>query len=208
MLTEEVNIRNDGAEVELALGVVDSFIRSLGITGRDAMHLRLISEEAIGMIRAVAGDYDAVFRISGDDKECVVNLTSKVRMDPQKRKEFLSVSTSGRNESARGIVGKIRELIEIGMENYENVCGLSIPSGSKPVSYGMMGMEKSVLEWSLDRYRRSVSVSIDESEAYQQAWDELEKSVIANIADNVLVGIMNDMLEISIYKGIGKTKAS
>ncbi|MBQ8956076.1 MAG: hypothetical protein IJ075_03815 [Lachnospiraceae bacterium] len=208
MRTEEVYVKNDGTGLEFALRVTDSFVKTQGLTGRNAMHMRLITEEMIGMVSAIAGEFKSLFWIEGDDKECTYHLTADLEIDQEKRKEFLSASTSGKNESARGIMGKIRELIEIGMENYEDVSKLQMQYGIDPVSYGMMGMDNDMMsqaavQWSLQKYRDSVSDSIDEGEGYKEAWDELEKSVIANITDDVRVGIMNDRLVLTILKKFG-----
>jgi hypothetical protein len=47
----------------------------------------------------------------------------------------------------------------------------------------------------LDEYRSSLS-----REEQTEAWDELEKSVIASVADNVTVGVRGKCAEIVIMK--------
>ena len=48
-------------------------------------------------------------------------------------------------------------------------------------------------EWSLVNYRKTAVSGTDE-------WDELEKSVIANLADDVTVGIIKGKVEIAVKK--------
>ena len=48
-------------------------------------------------------------------------------------------------------------------------------------------------KWSLDNYRNAVS---KEKEKY----DELEKSIVANLADDVVVGIKGKQVEIVVVK--------
>ena len=49
--------------------------------------------------------------------------------------------------------------------------------------------------WSLENYRSSVK-----KEEASEAWDELEKSVIASVADDVIVGIKGKRASIVIVK--------
>jgi hypothetical protein len=49
--------------------------------------------------------------------------------------------------------------------------------------------------WSLDQYRSTV----DRSERAEE-WDELEKSVIASVADDVVVGVKGKRADIVVIK--------
>ncbi len=205
MTTEEVYVKNDGTGFDTAQRFVDSFADEVHLSKRSALHLRLLTEEMLGMVKALSQDFKALFWLEGDDKECRLRLHANIEMDPAKRRGLMAASTSGRNISAKGIMGKIRELVEIGMENYDDVGKLQMRYGVSPVSYGMMGintemMNQAVVSWSLKQYRDNVSDSKDENEINEAAWDELEKSIIANIADDVQVGIMKDNVDLIVTK--------
>ena len=109
-------------------------------------------------------------------------------------------------ESAKGIMGKIRELFETGMENYQEVAALQSDYGVGTLGYGEMGLDSSyamtqaAMVWSLNRYRGSVENNPENSETKSEAWDELEKSVVANIASDVRVGILKDKITLVIEK--------
>ena len=49
--------------------------------------------------------------------------------------------------------------------------------------------------WKLEEYRNSVK-----KDEQAEAWDELEKSVIASVADDVIVGVKGRCAEIVIIK--------
>lgn len=205
MTTEQVYVKNDGSGLAQALHVTDAFIVKQHLSKRDTMHVRLLAEEMLGMVRAITGEFKALFWVEGNNEECRIKLNANVEMDSDKRRGLMSASTSGKNASTKGIMGKIREIVEIGMENYEDVSRIQAEYGVDPINYGMMGidnemMSQAVLAWSLRQYRDNVYESKDESEAYEEAWDELEKSVIANLADDVCVGILKDKVEITITK--------
>ena len=206
--TEEVYVKNDGTGLDFAHSVVDSFVNAEKLSGRQAMHVRLLAEEMLGMVRAISGEFKALFWIEGDNKECRLRLNADTDMDPEKRRGLMSASSSGKNIAARGIMGKIREFIEVGMENYDDVSRLQMRYGVSPVSYGMLGvdnetMNQALLSWSLKQYREEMSDTKDESEENEEAWDELEKSIVANIADDVQVGIMQDKVELIVTKRFG-----
>ena len=58
-------------------------------------------------------------------------------------------------------------------------------------------------EWSMMRYETALSARINEDEAAREAWDELEKSVVRHVADDVRVSIRNGVAEITILKKLG-----
>ena len=205
MTTEEVYVKSEGSGFDSALKVVDDFNEGVKLTERSAMHVRLLAEEMLGMVNAISHDFEALFWVEGDHKECRLKLHATIDMDPSKRRELMSVSSSGRNISARGVMGKIREMLEVSMENYDDVGKLQMQYGISPMSYGMMGvdnemMSQAVLSWSLKQYRDSISDLKDENEANEEAWDELERSIVANIADDVQVGILRDEVRLIVTK--------
>ena len=55
-------------------------------------------------------------------------------------------------------------------------------------------------EWSMHRYENSLADRLDRDEYAREAWDELEKSVVKNVADDVKVAIRNGSVEMIILK--------
>jgi hypothetical protein len=54
--------------------------------------------------------------------------------------------------------------------------------------------------WSLRAYTEGIQDGADTDEQKKEAWDELEKSIIANIADDVQIGVMGDRVKMVIYR--------
>jgi hypothetical protein len=54
-------------------------------------------------------------------------------------------------------------------------------------------------EWSLLQYKSMVEQEKQHKQS-SEAWDELEKSIVANIADDVKVGVRGDIVEMTIIK--------
>ncbi len=207
MKTKELNVGNDGRGLEDALVMSEEFCAALGLDKRNSSHVRLLAEEMVCMVTAITGEFEAVFWIEGNLNSCRLHLDAKTDMDAEKRRELMSVSSSGKNESARGIMGKIRELFETGMENYQEVSQLQTDYGYGNMGYGEMGLDssyamtQSAMVWSLELYKNNINENGGESgENAREAWDELEKSIVGNIASDVRVGILKDKVSLILEK--------
>ena len=68
-----------------------------------------------------------------------------------------------------------------------------------PVKNTGAGMDEA-LTWSMKKYRSSVDEARDTNGRPAEAWDELEKSIVASIADEVTVRIKDSGVAITIEK--------
>ncbi|MBR4615113.1 MAG: DUF456 family protein, partial [Kiritimatiellae bacterium] len=138
------------------------------------------------MIGTIAGNFDALFWIEEDAGEYKLCLNAKTEVSSSARKDLLSVSSTGENVAARGIMGKIREIIEVGISHYDEIDRMNLQYGTNFYTCGAVGVDAadamagSLFTWSLNQYRDSMA-----SQPESDAWDELEKSIVANIADDV-----------------------
>ena len=55
--------------------------------------------------------------------------------------------------------------------------------------------------WSLNNYREGLEQADDSDAPVKEAWDELEKSIVASIAKDVVVGVKKDRVEMTIIAG-------
>ena len=58
------------------------------------------------------------------------------------------------------------------------------------------GLSEAMYSWSMQKYKSEVENQNEDSEIL----DELEKSIIANIADEVQVGVSNQKVELIVQK--------
>ncbi len=196
MVTEKIRVSGSADDRKAALAVVNSFAEKNALTEKNIVHLRLLCEEMLGMICAVGGDFSADFWVEGDAKKCTLDLSAKTKMTVQKRQELLKLSTSGKNASAGGIMDRVREEMEIYLLSLEE--GAEDSTG---IDYGvetLAGCAKDGSEWKLSDYKGSVERRKDSERIAE--WDALEKSIVANIADDVSVGIKNDKVNVIITK--------
>ncbi|MBR6451518.1 MAG: hypothetical protein IKS87_02330 [Lachnospiraceae bacterium] len=203
--TEKLVITNTEECLRRALNEADAFIGAQQLAKREALHLRLLVEETLGMVRAMAGDFGALFWIEKDDEDYKIRLSVRTEMSKEKKDELLSVARSGKNAAARGFMGKVREIIENSMLNFDDVMKLQEKYDGGYISYAHMGMNApgeplitgDLMMWKLSTYKDSLKGS-QEEQAHREAWDELEKSIVAKLAKDVVVGVKKDSVEMTI----------
>ena len=63
MKTDIMIVSNSGARMEEALNQVSKVAAYKGLSAKNALHLRLLAEEMLGMMRSIAGEADGEFWI-------------------------------------------------------------------------------------------------------------------------------------------------
>ena len=94
-----------------------------------------------------------------------------------------------------GILGKIRAGIEEFFLSEEILPFYPISAEPFMMTTGYSEGADYAYLWSLGQYRDTVK-----REKQEEKWDELEKSVIASVADDVIVGIKGKRVDIVIVK--------
>jgi len=197
MRSDVIKVTAGGEGMETALREVEQVIKYKGLTGKNALHLRLLTEETMGLMRSVTGEKEGEFWIEDKDGTFQLHLRTWTRMDSQKRDQLISVSSRGRNESARGIMGRLRDFFDRGADD-------DVATLNPMMTQGLFEHTSTPTldwEWSLVQYQQNVSAAAarNDSEA-REAWDELEKSVVAHVADDVKVYIRGDKVDMVIVK--------
>ena len=189
METKTIIVSNTGDGMNEALDLTEEFSRSLGLDTKKSSRMRLLTEETLSMVRAITGDFRASFLLEENDGTGILHLKAKSELDYTKRQEFLSVSTRGKNIASTGIMEKLRGMIEACIYSFGDVAdytGMMTYGGIGPAD---IGMSQAMYSWSMQKYRNEINATKDEN---PEAWDELEKSIIANIADDVKVGVTRE----------------
>ena len=167
-----------------------------GLSHKQALQLRLLCEEIDGMLPNIIDDFEGELWIDFEDGECKVNVSIKIpEFNTDKKEELIGIAKNKKNAAAVGIVGKIRDAIEDFFLDEERIKAVSLSSGTFGLGTGYSeGVDYSYL-WRVEQYRNSVK-----KEGRAEAWDELEKSVIASVADDVIVGVKGKCAEVVIIK--------
>ena len=192
MKTDVIVVSSTGGQMEKALEQVDKVASYKELSPKNTIHLRLLAEEMMGMMRSITGEQEGRFWIEDDDGVYQLHLVVNTRMDMDKREKLLSASSSGKNEAARGLMGRLRDFFDQGAD------GPSLPLYSE--MQGDFTSSTLSWEWSMTVYQDTLRQWTDKDEQAREIWDELEKSVVTHVADDVKVAIRGQKAELVIIK--------
>ena len=196
MKTDVISVSSRGSRMESALLQADKVAAYQGLSAKDALHLRLLAEEALGLMRSITGETDGLFWIEDRDDEYELHLQVQAALSEDRRARLLSVSSSGKNESAKGLMGRLRAFFDWDSDEDTAACSSLFLPDMLESSSPMLDWE-----WSMKRYESILSSRIvQDAPGAQEAWDELEKSVVKNVADDVRVYIRSGTVELVILK--------
>lgn len=173
--------------------ILREFAGRAGITGKDFQHMNLLTEETLGMAGQLLKDFDGEIWLETTASGYEIILEADVRENGS--------SPAPAPEGPAGFMAKIAEMLNCAYmfenvaETPENLAG-TLPdylsyglrsSGEAPVWAGI---------WSLaayrDRLRNNPGAGVN--------LDELEKSIVASLADEVTVGIHGRRIRLVISK--------
>ena len=192
MISDVITVSSSGSRMEAALAEVGKVAAYKELPPKKALHLRLLAEEMMGLMRSVTGETDGEFWIRDEGGVYELHLRVKTLMDDEQRQKLVEASTSGENEAARGFMGRLRSFFD--------------PTACAPVFHDMFpgAPVSGSLNWTMVDYRALVDQGLAKGQqGSQEAWDELEKSVVAHVADDVKVSIKGRTAEMTIVKNLG-----
>lgn len=205
MKSDTCVITNESKDLNRILEEVEKCTAFNGLNKKQALHIRLLAEELVGMLPELAEICDGIFWV-----ECVNNLyelhvQAKIpQAGTAQREQLLSVSKTGRNAAAKGLMGKIYSITEIFMRMEEDSENHSFASCNVEELYYMNVVTPTSLfdkSWSLNDYVEQIDDDRNKEQG-QIAWDELEKSIVKHLADDVIVGIRGKQVDIIVKKQI------
>lgn len=199
MKTVKMTVTNNEVILADALAATENLGKEAGLDRKSLLHLRLLSEELFGMIRGIAGQIEADYTIEAEGKDFTVTMNSAIDLTDEMREQFISASSSGKNSAATGFMGKLRvmiaEMIFSAKENAPYAMMNTAAAYTAGSSY-----EGAAYVWTMTAYKDEVKKSMATGAGKNAEWDELEKSIVANIADDVKVSIVGRNVQISVYK--------
>lgn len=200
MKSDVCKLTNDKSTLDNILAEAEKSASYNKLSAKQSLQLRLLAEEMVGMLPELLEIGNGEFWIENDGPEYELHAAIKTkRMTLDKKEEIMSVSKSGVNASSKGIINKIKLIAESMADGYVEASKMSNTAGYE---FYDMGSATGQLQneiwseaWSLKNYRDNAQDNKD-----KETWDELEKSVIANIADDVIVGYIGKKVNIIIKK--------
>ena len=174
MKTDVTKLDSKGLHMQMALDTVEGLAHAQNLSAKEAMHLRLLAEEVLAMVRMVVTDFTANFWAEGEGKHYKIILEADVLAKGSEKQSLLSLSSTGENEANLGIGQRIARMFRVGVH-----------------AQGEDGYS-----WSLNNFKKDLAAANDSVLAQQH----LEKSVIANLASNVRVSIDEGKVKMIVEK--------
>ena len=191
MITAKLWISNTVRRNEDAAEIVAEFARKLGITGKEYSHLGLLTEETLSMATQLLRVYDGELHLQETPSGYEIILEADVRENEE--------GNAAPAVSPEGFMAKIAEMLNCSymfdsvMEMPENLAEM-LPDY---MSYGFSEADSETAwagKWSLSAYRQNL---LNHSGSDLRL-DELEKSIVARLADEVTVGIYGQRIRLMI----------
>ena len=202
MKTDLIEISANGEGFDAALSETERAAAYRGLSPKQALRLRLLAEEMTGMLRSLVGDERFRFWVESKGAAFSLHLETQTIVTRELREALLNTSSSGKNEAAKGFMGRLREIFTAMSESYQpaetemrygysyvDVTGFDASMDASP--------NAALLGWSLRAYRDAVAEIRDRE---PEKWDELEKSITAKLADDVKIFIRGNNVEMVIEK--------
>ena len=193
--------------LKAVLAEVEKVTTYNGLEDKKALRLRLLAEELCGMLPGLIENFSGEFwaENDGDNYELHVELKAD-DMNIDLRDELISVSKSGKNAAAKGVMGKIRAVAETMLLAASDPTLPPMPVDGEFYDYHGFNMGFGYIDptialetgyiysWSLYNYKTAV----EENE--EDAYAELERSIVAKLADDIIVGVRGKNVEIIVKK--------
>ena len=191
--------------LDAVLSEVEKVTAYNGLEGKKALRIRLLAEELCGMLPGLVENFSGKFWAENEKENYELHVELKADdMSLDLRDELISVSKSGKNAAATGIMGKIRAVAETMLLSAADPT-IPVPNGEfcdyNGFNMGFGYMDPNIMyetgyvyTWSLYNYKVAVEENKDE------AYDELERSIVAKLADDIIVGVRGKNVEIVVKK--------
>ncbi len=217
MESSKIIVNGEETRIASAMDETMDFAGKAGLSAKESLRLRLMTEELLGLLAGITdNEYMAQFWVEEKGGKCILHLSGETRMTSERRAELLESATDRKNAAAVGIMGKIRDMIDVSLLSLNDVGWSGAITADQPVSaFCSAGMETSAYAmdmyvWTLRNYRENMMNREGEPLEFEEdvytPWDELERSLIANLADDVRVSVRSDKVDIEVTKDFGFEK--
>ena len=151
--------------------------------------LRLLAEEMLGLTVRLFDELSYEFFIENEEKRFTLNLSVRTIVSSSQKEKMLSLSSRNENKATKGFFGRISGIFESLLMDTGEYVQIASPYdlGIMPLYSGMGSM---TTYFSLSSYQSEMSKT-----AKKEDWDDLEKSIIAALAKDMVIGVKNKNVE-------------
>ncbi|SEP98669.1 hypothetical protein SAMN02910369_00978 [Lachnospiraceae bacterium NE2001] len=198
---QEIRLVSSGDDMNEVLNEAEAFSETMKLSEKDSLRVRLLTEETMSMVRALTGELELTLSFISQADACIIKVETDTLLSPMKKENILSASTSGKNAAVTGVMEKIRDIFETAFmlpdgAEFNDYVNPALAMGIPTDMYS--GQLMDVTYWTLAGYRSRVEEE-GETQEQKEKWDELEKSVVSKLADDVQVGVKGNHVVMSIF---------
>ncbi|MBQ3372110.1 MAG: DUF2974 domain-containing protein [Oscillospiraceae bacterium] len=176
--SNQINIDNRGYGFGEVIEEVGRMAEYTGLNHKDSIHLQLLAEEMLGMVRGVTGEWNASFRILCEGNQFQLLLTTRTLMDENKR-ALLASSTDVEKENTGSFQNKLRLDFEQAMLSESDAEYDVLPA-----------VNRRGTAW---------------NNSSKERWIRFEQSVLYRLADNIRIAIHGGVVFLTVSKAIAMT---
>lgn len=195
MKSDTILLKNDvcQSDIENVLSQVEKVAEYGNLNKKQSLSLRLLAEELLGFEKGIVGFSNAEFHIENKGNEYKLFVHSDVKLEAWRKEQVIDMSSSGKNAAYKGFKGKLRFVVDAMFEKSEYSEGMMDYCEYLLESVGEYAPDYYDKIWSMNEYKDEVKENSDE-------WDMMEHSILANLADELIVAVRNNFLDILIVK--------
>ena len=190
-------IKKGGLGLENILNEVEKVAVYNGLEKKEALRLRLLAEELVGMLPELVRNFDGCFWLENSDKKYELHTELVVDgLSAEKKQAMIEMSAEKKNAAVSGFMSKIRDIAETMLLSSQDPSLNAYYTAGYMYGYAVADISYSYA-WTLQHYISQQQGTMIEGAA---EWDQLEKSIVAKLADDVIVGVRGRKVEIIIKK--------
>ena len=176
--TNTVRLLDNCSNIKEAVDVADIFSKKQRLEPAAKMQLELLTEETIGIISSIVEGANTSFWIEGSGLKYRIHVSFSAKLDSAEYKKLINLSSSGKNEAAKGFTARIWDIMIRGLNDAQN------SDNDKNNSDTGTGYN-----WSL-------------SEADEINEEEISESILGAIADDIKVSVTKDRVNFMVIKSL------
>ncbi|WP_455502281.1 hypothetical protein [Gemmiger sp.] len=195
MKSEKCKLNGTPACAEIALNETERFAHVCGLPPKKALHLRLLAEEMLGMMNGLLSVRDGEFWVEQGKEGYEIHAQARTKnLTESAAARLMEASTSGENDCYKGVSGKICRALDwlITRQPDEDDDPVVFDAHSQKVlmedPYAQKMSEalaaSGTVQWSFSQY-----IASENPDLKAEQWDELERSVLSNLADDIRIGV-------------------
>ncbi len=194
MKTNVIKVSCKESDIALIQNEIEKVASYNELSKKSKNQLLLLAEELLGLEKGILGFTTGEFYVENDGADYKLCLHSDINIDIAVQDKFVELSSSQKNEAYKGFMGKVRYVADSFMFGSEHAdlagCGSLCTQGPAIQSKLQYDCD---MTWSYSAYREEVNENTEE-------WDELEHSIVANLADDVVVAARQGSVDIIVIK--------